>query len=245
MYNFDNKHVVISGATSGIGLVMAENFLDAGAQVTVIARSKEKLDAMERCRGLRIDLIDAQAIMNVGKQLETPVDHLINNAAIAEFTDFPLCSLEQLQQHIAINLVAPFLLSQQLLPLFNEGASILNVSSYFSDRMLQGRPSSMYSLSKGGLYSLTKALAFELGKKGIRVNAIAPGSVNTPLFKANLEKMAVDEQAGFYQRIQNLYPLGCIGSSQDVANLALFMCSNQAAWMTGSIVNLDGGLTTH
>ena len=111
--------------------------------------------------------------------------------------------------------------------------------------MLPDRPSSMYSLTKGGLDSLTKALAFELGPKQIRVNAIAPGSVNTPLFINNMEKLNTEQKQTFNEKISQLYPLNRIGNTEDIANLALFISSPMAAWMTGSIVNIDGGLTTH
>ena len=127
----------------------------------------------------------------------------------------------------------------------SKGSSILNISSYFSNRMLHDRPSSMYSLTKGGLDSLTKALAFELGPKKIRVNAIAPGSVNTPLFIANMEKLNTQQRQKFNERISHLYPLNRIGSTEDIANIALFISSPMAEWMTGSIIKIDGGLTTH
>ncbi|OUR76805.1 hypothetical protein A9Q75_16025 [Colwellia psychrerythraea] len=245
MHNFKNKHVLITGGTSGIGLTIAENFYQAGAHVTIIGRSKDKLAKLVRFTTLCIDLNDQQSVLQLKNQITQPVDHLINNAAIAEFTEFSSCSVKQLNNHIAVNLVAPFLITQQVLPFMSKGSSILNISSYFSNRMLHDRPSSMYSLTKGGLDSLTKALAFELGPKKIRVNAIAPGSVNTPLFIANMEKLNTQQRQKFNERISHLYPLNRIGSTEDIANIALFISSPMAEWMTGSIIKIDGGLTTH
>jgi len=245
MHNFKNKHVLITGGTSGIGLTIAENFYQAGAHVTIIGRSKSKLAKLEKFSTLCVDLIDQESVQQLKHQLSQPIDHLINNAAIAEFTEFSSCSVKQLNDHIAVNLAAPFLITQQVLPFMSKGSSILNISSYFSNRMLHDRPSSMYSLTKGGLDSLTKALAFELGPKQIRVNAIAPGTVNTPLFIANMEKLNTEQKQTFNEKISQLYPLSRIGNTEDIANLALFISSPMAAWMTGSIVNVDGGLTTH
>ncbi|MCJ8311489.1 MAG: SDR family oxidoreductase [Saccharospirillaceae bacterium] len=245
MMNFKNQHVVITGATSGIGLTIAENFYQAGAQVTIIGRSKVKLAKLKNFTTHCIDLSDQQSVLQLTNQIKQPVDHLINNAAIAEFTEFSACTVKQLNDHIAVNLVAPFLITQQILPLLRKGGSILNISSYFSNRMLHDRPSSMYSLTKGGLDSLTKALAFELGPKQIRVNAIAPGTVDTPLFRANIDKLSTEQKEKFNAQITKLYPLGRIGNTDDIANLALFISSPMAKWMTGSIINIDGGLTTH
>lgn len=245
MHNFKNKHVLITGGTSGIGLTIAENFYQAGAHVTIIGRYKDKLAKLDRFTTLCIDLNDQQSVLQLKNHITQPVDHLINNAAIAEFTEFSSCSVKQLNNHIAVNLAAPFLITQQVLPFMSKGSSILNISSYFSNRMLHDRPSSMYSLTKGGLDSLTKALAFELGPKQIRVNAIAPGSVNTPLFIANMEKLNTQQKQKFNERISHLYPLKRIGSTEDIANIALFISSPMAEWMTGSIIKIDGGLTTH
>jgi len=245
MHNFQNKHVLITGGTSGIGLTIAENFYQAGAHVTIIGRSIDKLAKLKKFTTLCIDLNDQESVLQLQNQLTQTVDHLINNAAIAEFTAFLSCSSKQLNNHIAVNLAAPFLITQQVLPLMNKGSSILNISSYFSDRMLHDRPSSMYSLTKGGLDSLTKALAFELGPKKIRVNAIAPGTVNTPLFLANMDKLNTQQKQDFNDRISHLYPLNRIGSAEDIANLALFISSPMAEWVTGSIIKIDGGLTTH
>lgn len=245
MFNFHNQHVLVTGGTSGIGLTIAERFQQAGAKVTIIGRSKTKLANLTTFKTICLDLSDQQALLAIRDLVNEPVDHLINNAAIAKFIPFSECTPEQLNEHISVNLAAPFLLTQQLLPLLRGGSSILNISSYFSKKMIHACPSSMYSLTKGGLDSLTKSLAFELGSKQIRVNAIAPGSTKTPLFESNINKLPADKKAEFEQRIPHLYPLGRIGSTEDIANLALFLCSPLADWITGSIVNIDGGLTAH
>lgn len=111
--------------------------------------------------------------------------------------------------------------------------------------MLPGRRSTAYSLTKGALNSFTKSLAFELGKIGIRVNAIAPGSINTNLFNTYFNALPKDSKLDFQKMIKQIYPLQNIGEPEDVAEMAVFLASDKAKWITGSIIPVDGGLTTN
>lgn len=111
--------------------------------------------------------------------------------------------------------------------------------------MLPGRQSTAYSLTKGAVNSFTKSLAHEVGSMGIRVNAIAPGTVNTPLVESNIEKLSENGKAKFYDMIETIYPLGRIGEPSDISGAAVFLASDQARWITGSILAVDGGLTTN
>jgi NAD(P)-dependent dehydrogenase (short-subunit alcohol dehydrogenase family) len=122
---------------------------------------------------------------------------------------------------------------------------VINISSYFARRMLPDRPSTAYSLTKGALESFTKALAFELGPRGVRVNAIAPGSVATPQLEENLQRLDEYAKDRFKAMIQSIYPLQTIGEPDDVANMAVFLASEKAKWITGGIFPVDGGLTTN
>ncbi|TIU84968.1 MAG: SDR family oxidoreductase, partial [Mesorhizobium sp.] len=139
------------------------------------------------------------------------------------------------QHSFALNVTAAFFLTQQLLPHLSAGASVINISSYFASKMIPKRPSSLYSLSKGALNSLTKSLAFELGPRGIRVNAIAPGTIDTAMRRksiVNLPQQAQDELKAYVERS---YPLGRIGRPADVAGMAVHLASDEAAWTSGSI----------
>ena len=111
--------------------------------------------------------------------------------------------------------------------------------------MLPDRATSAYSATKGALNSLTKALAFELGAVGIRVNAIAPGSVETPQLQHNLTVMSADKQAAFAQMVRTIYPLGRIGQPGDIGQAAVFLASDHAQWITGAVLAVDGDLTTN
>lgn len=111
--------------------------------------------------------------------------------------------------------------------------------------MLVGRTTTAYSITKGALNSFTKSLAFEVGKLGVRVNAIAPGSVLTPQFERNLSALSPQGREAFEQMVQNIYPLGKIGSAQDIGEAAVFLASDAAKWVSGAIFAIDGGLTTN
>ena len=121
---------------------------------------------------------------------------------------------------------------------------IINISSYFSKWMVLGIYSSAYSLTKGTIDSFTKSLASELGPSGVQVNAIALGSVKTPLFDAAIAEMTVKERKRFNHNVESMYPLGRIGNPSDVSGMAVLLASEQSKWITGSLVSVDGVLTT-
>jgi len=152
----------------------------------------------------------------------------------------------ELEQIIRMNVQSPYILSQQLLPsLLKTKGNIINISSYFSHRMIPGRYSTAYSLTKGAMDSFTKSLACELGPRGIRVNAIAPGSVKTPLFMTAMRKMRDKQREEFTNKVKTIYPLGRLGEPDDLGGIAVFLASEEARWVTGSIMSVDGGLTTN
>lgn len=99
-------------------------------------------------------------------------------------------------------------------------------------------------MTKGAINSFTKALAFELGPRGVRVNAIAPGTVNTPLVQSNINRLSEEGKNKFYESIKIIYPLGRIGEPEDLGGIAVYLASDEAKWVTGSVISIDGGLTT-
>ncbi|MBF5093881.1 SDR family oxidoreductase [Azospirillum sp. INR13] len=113
--------------------------------------------------------------------------------------------------------------------------SVINIFSCFAGKMLPGRPSSLYSLSK--------AMAYELAPRGIRVNAIAPGTVDTDLRRRTIAAMPKDTQCAMEELVKRLYPLGRIGQASDLGGIAVLLASSEAAWTTGAIFAIDGGLT--
>lgn len=251
------KTAIITGGSDGIGLAIAKTFAEQRYNLVITGRSEHKLqtatDILKRY-GTNIiswagDLAipgNVSLLVDYIGQNYKQVDVLVNNAGMAKFISFQDTSETMLDDHINLNIKTPYLLSQQILPLLiARKGNIINISSYFSNRMLPGRTSTAYSLTKGAIDSFTKSLAFELGPLGIRVNAIAPGTVKTAIFQANMDRLTEDKQQDFYNMVKDIYPLGHIGTPEDVAEVAVFLATEKAKWMTGTIIAVDGGLTTN
>ena len=248
--------VLITGSSEGIGFGIAEAFALDGADVWLVARNREKLETAKEklaqydveVRFTAIDLSKERAAKHLAKAViegwET-LDVLVNNVGVARFTPFSQVSNNELNLQLNLNVKVPYQLTQLLLPkLIETKGCIINISSYFAQRMIPGKPSTAYSLTKGAINSLTKSLAIELGSSDVRVNAIAPGTVKTPMYERNIVQSSATERETFEKLVQ-IYPLQRIGEPEDIGNAALYLASDAAKWITGAIFNIDGGLTTN
>ena len=247
---------LITGSSEGIGFGIAEAFARDGADVWLVARNQEKLETAKEklaqydveIRFTAIDLSTEGAAKHLAKAVtqgwET-LNVLVNNVGVARFTPFSQVSTDELNLQLNLNVKVPYQLTQLLLPkLIETKGCIINISSYFAQRMIPGKPSTAYSLTKGAINSLTKSLAIELGSSNVRVNAIAPGTVKTPMYERNIVQSSTTERETFEKLVQ-IYPLQRIGEPEDIGNAALYLASDAAKWITGAIFNIDGGLTTN
>lgn len=252
-----NKFAVITGGSDGIGLGIAEAFAQNGANLLLISRNEEKLQkAKEKIEKHNVQVSTFTADLSVAAEVKAAateilssmptVDILVNNAGIARFVPFEESTEEILDMHIDLNIKSMYLMTKALYTsLIKSKGCVINISSYFADRMLIGRDSTAYSLTKGAVDSFTKSLAFEAGKKGVRVNAIAPGSIETPQMNLNLSQLNEVEQQQFKEMISKIYPMQKIGTSEDIGQAAVFLSSEMAKWITGIVLHVDGGLTTN
>ena len=254
----ENKNAVITGGSDGIGLAIAHSFAQNGANILLIGRDLERLE--KACKQLSIykikvqylsaDLSEIENIKNISEEvlkLSPDIDILVNNAGVGRFVPFEKTDLALLDLHLNLNIKAPYLLTQQLLvSLIKTKGSIINISSVFANHMLSKQTTTAYALTKGALDSFTRSLAFEIGQLGIRVNAIAPGSISTPQMERNLDRMTKDEREAFQEQVKHIYPLPKkIGTSEDIGKAALFLASDQSDWIIGTIMNVDGGFSTN
>ena len=247
------KRAIVTGGSQGIGLSIAEAFVREGADVCLIGRDAGKLETARQQLGAgSVETISADLATQAGIDKASagiagsgrPVDILVNNAGVAFLVPFDAVTQEQFHQSLSLNVTAMFFLTQRLLPAFAPaGASVINLSSYFAGKMIPKRPSSLYSLSKGAVNSLTKSLAFELGPRGIRVNAIAPGTVDTPMRRKSVDNLPELAKAELQAYVERSYPLGRIGRPDDLAGIAVYLASDEAAWTSGGIFPVDGGYT--
>src|ERR1700738_3681253 len=243
---------VVTGAAQGIGRAIAEQLHAMGARLLLLDCNETGVSAVTEsmrnaggpsARFLVVDLANPLAIKALALQASTlleRVDVLINNAGIE--LDLPLdkISAEAFDRVIAVNLRAPLLLSQALVPLFpGSGGAIVNISSIHADHAF---PNAIpYACSKAGLMALTRNLALELAPRHIRVNAICPGYIDTPMWDEWLRSTSNSEGAA--RQTEALHPLGRRGYPCDVASAAVYLACSQATWITGTSLVVDGGLT--
>ena len=258
MKNLNNKNAVITGGSDGIGLGIAKAFAREGANLLLIGKDPEKLQRAQQellnefgvqVHTLSADLSKTETVTEVVKDIErllSTVDILVNNAGLGKFVPFEQVDNTLYDAHFNLNVKAPYFLIQSLLPaLVKSQGNVINISSYFAHRMLPNRATTVYSATKGALNSFTKALAFEVGHLGVRVNAIAPGSISTPQFNRNLQALTPEKQAAFEAMVKEIYPLQHIGTPEDIAKACVFLASDNASWITGTVLAVDGGLTTN
>ena len=218
---FQNKVVVITGGAAGIGRCIAEQFRLQGAHVCVIDLAEGEHYVGDIAEKVTMEDFAAQVIEAYGR-----VDVLVNNAP-PDFIGIDSCSYEQFQHALAVGVTAPFYLAKLFAPYFAPGAAILNISST-RDRMSMPQSES-YAAAKGGISALTHALAVSFAGK-VRVNSISPGWIDTAY--------TVYEGPDALQQ-----PVGRVGNPMDIANMALFLCSEKAGFITGENICIDGGQT--
>jgi NAD(P)-dependent dehydrogenase (short-subunit alcohol dehydrogenase family) len=250
MADFKDKVVLITGATAGIGAATAEAFAAAGAGLLLTGRTTsagEELAARLRARGVRVKFItgDVSKEENVRSWVAAALaefgrlDVAVNNAGV-EGSLGPVTeqTVDNFEHVFAINVRGLMLsLKHEIPAIAKQGGAIVNVSSMVGDVGMAG--ASVYVASKHAVNGLTRAAALETARLGVRVNAIAPGGVVTPMFQrftAGNKEM----QAGF----ANAHPVGRLAAPEDIARTILFMAGDDASFMTGSVVAVDGGYTT-
>jgi NAD(P)-dependent dehydrogenase (short-subunit alcohol dehydrogenase family) len=244
---FKDRVVIVTGGGSGIGRVIARRFAAEGARVAVVdwlgdraeTVTAEISDAGGQAAAIRADVSLARdvdsMVAEVGSRLGS-VDVLVNNAAIADGDDVLQIDEATWERDVAVVLKSVFLCSKAVLPsmIDRRGGVIVNIASVNGMSALGNEA---YSAAKAGVINLTQGIAVRYGEHGIRCNAIAPGTIRTPIWQERMDRDPV-----VFQRLVKWYPLGRVGEPDDVANAALFLASDEASWITGTVLRVDGGL---
>ena len=243
--NTIQKVAIVTGGASGIGLAIAENFVKHGIRTVVAGRDEKKLDAARKklgdmCYAMRCDLSNLSEIPNLVDVVIHrfgQIDILVNNAGINMKKEFTEVTNEEFQQIILTNVSAVFALSREVVKCMlekNVRGSIINISSMASQ---YGIPKVIaYTASKSAIEGMTRAMAVELSPKGIRVNCIAPGFIAT-----EMSARALDGDKERKNKVLSRTPMGGLGEPSDVADAALFLASDQAKYITGIVMPVDGG----
>lgn len=243
----ENKVAIITGSSSGIGYAVAESYIKNGASVMICGITEEETkSAVEKLKntypdakvlGEKVDVTITSDVENVFKKtIEAfgKIDIVVNNAGIAPAKPIDMMSDEDFERVININLNGTFKGTREAVKYMKEtGGSIINTSSFVS--LYGGNTQSAYTASKAGVNGLTKSNAKELGKYGIRVNAIAPGVIMTDMVKETVSNEVIE-------RMKMMTPLQRVAVPEDLTGLYVYLASDESLHTTGTIINVDGGL---
>jgi 3-oxoacyl-[acyl-carrier protein] reductase len=233
------KRVLITGASRGIGQCMARLFVKEGAKVLACARSADvlTLDDGQNCFALRTDLsneTELKRLVQFAREKMGGLDVLVNNAGIMNLGKLGMVRMEDVRSMLETNVVAMINLTQYAIRLMpkGKGGSVINLASIAGTQGMEGI--SAYCASKAAVIGFTLSSAKELAAQGVRVNAIAPGFIDTAMARQL-------DQEWFAKRVESIR-LGRIGQPSDIANCALFLASDLSSYITGQVIGVDGGM---
>lgn len=244
------KQALIIGGTTGMGRATAERLLKDGIEVTIIGRAdknlekaKVELSAFGSVKTVGLDLFNLTAVQEYSNSLKKTLPNLkyLVNAA-GYFNPKPFLEHTEQDYDIYHNFnKAFFFITQAVSNVMKEngGGSIVNIGSMWAKQSIKATPSSAYSMAKAGLHAFTQHLAMELAEYDIRVNAVSPAVVVTPIYGSFIEEDKIEETL---QGFNDFHPIGRVGRPEDIAKTISFLLSDESSWVTGAIWDIDGGV---
>lgn len=248
MKRLDGKRILITGATGGMGRVACERFAAEGARILATDLAADAGPAIEALAPGAIAYVaadvtrseDRRALIDAAiRQFDGRIDVLYNNHGVILGKPFLETTEAEWDRVHDVDLKSVFFLSQAAVPAMPQGGSIINLSSVGG--LIASPNMSAYGAAKGGLAMLTKAMALDLSMRGIRVNAIAPGAVDTPMPHSFLKDLP--EKQALWAALEERHMMKRFGRPEEIVALGVFLASDEASFMTGGVVTIDGGWT--
>lgn len=247
------KHAVVTGAGSGIGLAIAENFASAGARVVILdvdkaagASAVEKIERMEgEAQYIHCDITNQQGVIATFEEIRTkgPIDILVNNAGVAHVGNAESTDWDAFNTVMQVNVYGMYNCLYAVLPTMKAdgGGVILNVASTLSSVAIPNRFA--YGTSKGAVLTMTYSVALDYIDHNIRCNCISPGRVHTPFVDGFIAKNYPGKEQEMFEKLSKDHPIGRMAKPSEMADLVRFLCSDEASFITGSNHTIDGGFT--
>ncbi len=244
MGRLDGKVALITGGAGGMGSETANLFANEGARVVASGLAAPEIPYAQGVEFTQLDVTSSEQVRSVLSAIDTEhgrLDILVNAAGIEIEKTVEETSEEEWDRLIDINLKGTFLTCKYAMPLLrkSQGASIINFGSY--DGYIADPKLAAYCASKGGVHALTRAIACDHGHEGIRCNAVCPGYIDTPMMQSFLGAAGTTETVA--DEIKRVTPMGRVGKPIDVANMVLWLASDEAEFATGQLFTIDGGLS--
>ena len=239
-FNLTNKNALVTGGSSGIGRAITETLKSQGADVYVLDLNENKSNTLQGVSTIKTDITNSSKLKEVFNKLPDKIDILINNAGIGLVGNIEQTEEKDFDNLYNVNIKGVYNCVKTFLPkMKSNGGAIINMASIVSHVAVNNRFA--YTMTKGAVHAMTYAIAKDYIQYGIRCNSVSPARVHTPLVDEYLGKNYPGKEDEMFKNLSKTQPIGRMGKPEEVANLVLYLCSDEASFITGSDFPIDGG----